>query len=172
MWQRLAFVTVSLVFLGAPAFAHSQIIGSNPKNGAHLDALPSTVEVKFNEELKEPAFIAVVAPNGDVLKTETTIEGNVARASVESSEQTGEFALNYRVVSADGHPITGSVTFSVEGASPTALPSPSAISDQPVTEVGMGIGWLILVIAAIIAVVVSGLALWRIQRRDTRNDGP
>lgn len=163
---RFAWFCAVVIFAlsSSPAWSHSQVISSNPEDGEVVSALPEMVELEFNEELREPAFVAVVAPDGTSLETQTRIDGNRAIASVAPSPLTGQFAMNYRVVSADGHPISGSVSFVVETKSDTASPDPASANqggksnqDSPggSSMFGLGIG-----LVALVVVVVVGLAVW------------
>ncbi len=87
----------------------------------------------------------------------------------------GSYTVGYRVVSADGHPITGSYSFTVtaaaEGAGPEsgAAPAPSqdtpistptaaAVADEPATEKQSPIALLLL--AAVLGVLVVAGGTW------------
>lgn len=167
-----AVMALAMVLIATPVYSHSQVVGSNPEDGATVAALPETVEVEFSENLSEPAFIAVVAPDGEILETNTEIDGNIVRASVESSDQQGQYEVNFRVVSADGHPITGSVSFTVEStanepsSSPEAQTDESADADANSDETS---SWFFIAIAVVVFGWGVAAALWWMQRRDTGN---
>lgn len=166
-------LALALVLTATPVYSHSQVVGSNPEDGATVAALPEMVEVEFSENLSQPAFIAVVAPNGDILETNTSIDGNVVRATVERSDQQGEYALNFRVVSADGHPITGSVRFKVESQATDASPNPESKNDEAFDTGSESDGtssWFFIAIAVVVVGWGVAAALWWMQRRDTGND--
>lgn len=165
-------MALALALISTPVFSHSQVIGSTPDDGATLTALPETVEVEFSENLSEPAFIAVVAPDGEILETNTQIDGNLVRASVGSSDQQGEYAVNFRVVSADGHPITGSVGFTVKAEPTGPSPSPEANSAEvadPDSNSDQTSSWFFIAIAVVVFGWGVTAALWWMQRRDTGN---
>lgn len=167
-----AVMALALVLVATPVYSHSQVIGANPEDGATVAELPQTVEVEFSENLSEPAFIAVVAPDGEILETNTRIDKNIVRASVESSDQQGLFAVNFRVVSADGHPITGSVSFTVESAATEVSPSPESKTDESAdTDANSDetSNWFFIAIAVVVFGWGVAAALWWMQRRDTGN---
>lgn len=103
------------------ATAHSDLISSNPVTGANLEQIPESFSLTFNEELIsiEGESINTLTLQGTdgasyVLLT-PTVAGAVLSTKARSAEYpAGTYLLSYRVVSADGHPITGEITFSTQ----------------------------------------------------------
>ena len=130
-----AGVLFFMTFLALPAAsAHSALESSNPTNGQALEAFPSEMSLAFNEEL--------ISIEGESVNTLTlqgtdgasygllapTVVGAVLSAKTGSAEYpAGSYLLSYRVVSADGHPITGEITFSTQ--------SSTTIESEPITPV-------------------------------------
>ncbi len=121
---------------GGMAQAHSELVSSSPEDGQVLDAPPTEVTLTFNEELL-PDFVNVVATNADGDVTDLVVSGiNGPTAVVAWPPQApgGEWQIDYRVVSPDGHPIDGSITFSYVAESPSPTPTPSTPSPSPTTS--------------------------------------
>ena len=101
------------------ANAHSTLVASIPKRGAELNVLPKFVTLKFNESLliladKNPNSITVLSPKGILISSGTPkVNGNTLSISLKTKKATGKFRVTYRVVSADGHPISGEYFFTV-----------------------------------------------------------
>ena len=116
--------------------AHSELVSSDPADGATLDAPPTTVTFTFNEPLM-PDFVRFIATDptgqtGDV--PVSAVDGPTATLAWPSGAPGGEWTVNYRVVSQDGHPVEGGITFSYTSASPSPPPSsPAASSSAPPT---------------------------------------
>ncbi|MDA1360690.1 copper resistance protein CopC [Glycomyces luteolus] len=133
-WSSLAAALVGGIVgaaLGAlwasGASAHATATKTEPSSGALLDAPPSEVVVEFNEPVTPvDAATGVVAPDGDRADTgvEQNAEETVLTISVDA-DQEGTYLVGYRVVSHDGHPVSGTFTFSV-GAE-TEAPSAEAL---------------------------------------------
>lgn len=137
----LSLLVVPLLALGslalgvAPASAHASLTGSDPADGATLASAPATVSFTFNEDIRDPAYVVVDAGDQRVAEGQAEVDANVVTAQVDPDAAAGTWTAAYRVVSVDGHAVTGEVTFDVEqgaaapadpSATPTASASPSA----------------------------------------------
>jgi methionine-rich copper-binding protein CopC len=105
----------------APATAHAALVSSSPPDGAVVETLPDAVELTFSEAVATPAYVVVTDPHG---RTVSAGEAQVTDASVSQptrqSDEQGEYSVDYRIVSADGHPVTGNLRFTVgSGAEPS-----------------------------------------------------
>jgi len=118
--------------MAAPvAQAHSELVSTDPADGAVLDAPPTTVSFTFNEALM-PDFVRFIGtdPSGNTGDLPvSSVEGPTATIAWPPSAPGGEWTVSYRVVSQDGHPVEGGITFSYAAASPS--PSPTSASPAP-----------------------------------------
>ncbi len=118
-----------LLAAAAPASAHATLIGTDPAEGAVLDVAPERVTFTFNESvIGVPAGIRVFDATGEEVASSATVRE--ARLLVDLEEEVGEGTLVvvWRLVSADGHPIGGSLTFSV-GARSDVVDVPTSSTD-------------------------------------------
>lgn len=118
----------------APASAHAGLESSNPTANASLEAAPQRIVLTFTEQIAKPAYIAVTGPSGTVVSEMATVEGPVVSAPL-TDEGPGRYKVAYRVVSADGHPISASYTFTVRAqagtaADPSVSPAPSPAEES------------------------------------------
>lgn len=125
----LAIVVAVLGFSATAASAHTDLVSSTPKDGATLDAAPTQIVLTFNEELLEDT-VKVVAKSktGDVnvLSDVAQASGTKVEVPWPADAPGDEYELSYRIVSADGHPVTGSITFSYVTASSSSAATASA----------------------------------------------
>lgn len=166
--NRLVAVALMVIGLtvtalaGAPfASAHAVRVSTDPADKAELTASPPTVSATFNEAL-QPQFAAmtVVGPDGNLWTDgDPKIEGAVIRIGVRPLGPAGEYTVNYRVTSADGHPVSGSWSFRLTTAG-TGTPGPSAAASDT-SDDGIPV-WPFMVAAA---VIVAGGALWAVRRQ-------
>jgi len=130
-------LALGIVLVGpAPlALAHADLVLSTPEDGARLATVPDEVELAFSEDLiPESVVVSVEDSVGLVVRV---LELEVAGADVIVAWPPGltgpDYAVNYRVVSQDGHPVSGSLTFAVD--TPSAPTSPSATSPSDASSV-------------------------------------
>lgn len=108
-----------LVASAPPAHAHAGLTGSNPSAGQSLEVAPERVELTFSEPVSSPAYVAVsAADRSSVVAGEPEISGSTVSQALATGLPAGEYTMAYRVISVDGHPITGEVPFTVTNDSP------------------------------------------------------
>jgi hypothetical protein len=115
--------------LATPALAHDVLIGSDPANGASVSAGPSQVRLNFNAPVQFGAnYLTVIGPDGAHWeKSENaTVVGNSVSTSVAPLGPAGEYKVGYRIISADGHPVSGEITFTLTKAGTGTPPAQQA----------------------------------------------
>ncbi len=121
--RLLAFATASLFLTTlsvAPSHSHSALVTTIPKADAILTMVPRSITLTFNEDILElkgkqisSVSLATVAGRKIAL-TKPQISANRLIARITSPTlKSGKYQISYRVVSADGHVITGGYTFTV-----------------------------------------------------------
>lgn len=142
-WLMALVAAVALVVMPASgAFAHAGLAFSTPEDGAVLDVAPDEVVLTFTEELlSDLVEISVLdADDNPVVVTEvaqTPPPGTDVKLPWPADLPPGEYSVAFRVVSADGHPVTGRVTFSYASQRETAeepTPSEAPAADESTTE--------------------------------------
>jgi copper resistance protein C len=126
-----------VLFLPAPgAFAHTELTSSDPADGAVLDAVPSQIVLTFDEELlPETVNISVADGSGTaILVADAKTDGAVVTATWPPGLIGPDYSVNYRVVSADGHPVSGTVAFTAGPAAAASTGPSSAVTTAPVAS--------------------------------------
>ena len=112
--RNLTALVAALVLLIAgsgPATAHANLEETDPADGARLETAPSAVTFTFSENVGN-GHVAVTAPSGrEVTTTNVRTVDRVLTADVAATDERGTYTVAYRIVSADGHPITGEISF-------------------------------------------------------------
>ncbi|MRH86248.1 copper resistance protein CopC [Nocardia sp. SYP-A9097] len=144
---------------GGVANAHSAAIGSSPENGAQIDLSPARASVTFNEELQASyPSMTVTGPDGNLWsKGQPKVEGATVSVEVGELGPTGEYKIAYRVTSADGHPVSGTRTFTLTKAG-NGTPGPKADSSAKSGGSGGGGVPLWVFIAGAVVLFGGGLA--------------
>ena len=115
--KRLFVVTFSFLMITAPvASAHTAIVSSSPKSNAMLKASPKYISITFNEELieiagKQVSKISLFNAKGKEIKLPKAQIVHKDIVVAVSKLPPSKYKVVYRVVSADGHPVSGSFFF-------------------------------------------------------------
>ncbi|MFF4522791.1 copper resistance CopC family protein [Streptomyces bluensis] len=125
---RVLVVPAALAALAAAApraAAHTDLDTARPAADATLAELPSHITLTFSDPMTEKyAKVAVTAPDGKSAATEEpAVSGNEVTLALDPTSPAGRYTVGYRVVSADGHPVSGSYSFTVEAAAGSPAPS-------------------------------------------------
>ena len=113
----------------APAAAHATLIATDPAEGAVLETAPEQVTFTFDESvIGVPAGITVFDATGEEVASSASVRDAQLVVSLEGEVEQGTLVVVWRLVSADGHPIGGSLSFSV-GAPSDVVDVPTADAD-------------------------------------------
>jgi copper resistance protein C len=124
----LVLAGLGLFALAAPASAHHSLTGSNPVDEASLDAGPAEVVLTFDQPVQEGEglnSVAVTGPDGNQWQGgPATVDSNVVTTPVRELGPEGVYTIGYRIVSADGHPVSGELKFTLTTAG-NGTPAPA-----------------------------------------------
>ena len=131
-----AMVFLLSVLMAPTAFAHADLQVSTPEDGESLEIAPEEIRLTFSEELfEELVEISILDAAGDLYSTieveQTPPPGTDVIFPWPTQTPPGEYSIAYRVVSADGHPVTGTISFSYAATAPQSSPSDSAPEPTP-----------------------------------------
>ena len=162
------------------AWAHDYLVGSNPKANTAVSAAPKAVTLTFDDiVLSKPAppQVTVKGPDGHYYETGcASATDRVVSVPVDLGP-TGKYTVTWRIVSADGHPVSDSISFTYDGkpsgASGHASPGECAAS-APSAEKSSGTGTPTAAIVAVVVILVvavgGGAAIVLTRGRDRQPD--
>ncbi|WP_314646761.1 copper resistance protein CopC [uncultured Microbacterium sp.] len=128
------------------AFAHDELVTSYPAAGSSVVNSPDEITLGFSAALTEldgSAVIEVIDETGnDVAQDEADVSTTFVTQHLSQEATPGLYNVRWKVVSSDGHPISGEYTYTVEGpattpptaaaeASPTPTPTPTENAETP-----------------------------------------
>jgi copper transport protein len=104
------------VVLAGPASAHATVVASDPRDGARLQSAPRTVTVVFDETVGL-GYLHVTNQQGTRVDAGSAIhpagDGTKVADALRSGLGDGSYTASFRVISADGHPVAGTIRFVV-----------------------------------------------------------
>jgi len=124
----LLLASAALLGAGVPAQAHNVLISSDPKDGTELATGPEKITLTFDQPVRQGfAQISVIGPDGTRWEEgKTTVDRTKVSVGVKPLGPAGEYAVGYRILSADGHPVSSKITFTLTASGPAASAQASA----------------------------------------------
>ena len=187
-WARAVLAAIALALIvvvtsALPANAHDQILSTTPADGEHSVTAPSDVTLRFTDTVLALGAMVLVVDNAGENWADGAVrlEEAEATAPLKPALPDGAYQVRWRVVSADGHPISGTFAFSVgivtSEPAPASAPAPSATTavpadDEPSAAVTTSSGGMPMALVALIG-AGSGVALFAlvsffVRRRTSR----
>ena len=170
--RAVVLALLGLVAAPAAASAHARLEGTSPERGATVAREPAQVVFRFDEPVEASfgavrVFDARGARVDDGRLVRSGGDQRLAGTALRSGLADGTYTATYRVISADGHPVSGGFTFSIghAGAAPSegVAALVAAGNTGTVTEVAFGATKALGYLA--IALVLGGLGflalVWR-----------
>lgn len=125
-----ALVGAALVLLApTAALAHDTLVSSDPADGAALESSPAQLTLDFSADILDVTpVVRIVGADGQAVQEVTpAVWGRSAVATLSEPLPAGEYTVQWRVVSSDGHPIEGDFGITVQNdPAPTADPAAEA----------------------------------------------
>lgn len=167
-------VILGMLLAGAtPASAHAVVVATDPAGGQVLAEPPSRVTVQFSERVStDLGGLRILDAEGDQVDSgDSTLSGSgeTLTVSLPPGLADGTYVASYRVVSADGHPISGAFVFGVgEGTEiDEAGVAPLTSSGDTAYDVAATVSRFVTYVAALLA---AGLAVFLAFVHDQRSD--
>ena len=170
----LAGATLALV--ATPAMAHSELTSASPSDGSTLTSAPTQVVLTFNENIIAIGNQVSVRDASGALVSDgnPTVVDSTVTQNLKPLTYNGVYAITYRIVSADGHPVERNLSFTLNAAglpTPTSSASPGETTSSSKLSVGviaLIVGGVFLV--AVVVTVISVLASRGDSKDDTESD--
>lgn len=154
--------------VASPAFAHDELVASDPAADSTVAELPAELTLTFSGVLIDEAGVNAISAT-DAAGTELAdgapqLDGTQVTQPL-SGESQGTITVRWRVVSSDGHPVSGEYSF-VAGdpdQAPTAAPD---AADEATSDEGLPPAfWVIVSVVAAGGVTAVTTALVAASRR-------
>ena len=178
----LAVAALAPLLVPAGASAHALLLDSVPRRGAALREQPRQVVLRFSESVEANfGALRVFDARAERVDDGRTLHPGAGGArlavGLRPGLPDGTYVATYRAISADGHPVSGGLVFSVGAPGDAAAPSVSDLigagAAGPVTQALFGVarGLTYLATAIVLGAVVFLPAVWLPALRATGATG-
>jgi copper transport protein len=151
-------ILVGVLALGTTAAsAHATLESSTPADGQSVPTSPSELRITFSEAVTTiSGGLSVLNADGKTVDTGNSeiVGGRTLVAPISETLSDGTYVATYRVLSADGHPVSGSILFGVGNGALDRSAQPSSSGDR-LWEIIGGISRFIMYLAALVAAGVA-----------------
>ncbi|HEX6473052.1 MAG TPA: copper resistance CopC family protein [Streptosporangiaceae bacterium] len=171
-----SFAGLSAVVAG-PAGAHTALKASSPKDGGKIAVAPSRLVMEFTEPILTVGYrVLVQGPDGHPYQAGAAqITDNRLTQPLSPLGPAGTYRVSFRIVAADGHPLTSGMRFTLTNPGPAAggakADAQADVQLAPIAQVSSNVnnapGWAPWVGGTIAALLISGTVLF--GRRVTRD---
>lgn len=190
----MAVVGWFVLALAAPAWAHTELLSTSPADKAELTASVSEVTLTFSGPVRaDGSTVTVTGPDGRSHSDGALSVVDFVVHQPVTNLTSGAYRVDWVVVAADGHAMSGQFTFQLslpEPTAPTTTPAPAESEstttrptltatatldeDDPDTASGSSVGWWPWLVAAILllSLVIWLGVRWARRRSASRTEGP
>ena len=143
----------------SPAAAHATLLETDPAEGAVLAEAPESVRLTFDEAVRTvPGGVQVFGPDGEQLEVDAATFGSELDVVLPPEPGEGTLVVVWRVVSDDGHPVSGTLSFSVGAPSDSVVlaDAQAGVDEAPLTlSIARWLGYLgLLLVTGLVAFAV------------------
>ncbi|RLV57185.1 hypothetical protein D9V41_00570 [Aeromicrobium phragmitis] len=123
-----------LVLIPAPVQAHANLVETDPADGQVVATAPEMITARFDEPVSlAAAGNQLFDAQGDPVDAEFVVRDDALEITPGEELGDGTYVLSWRVISADSHPVTGGITFSVGAPSENVVTVPVVQAEREVT---------------------------------------
>ena len=120
--KQLLFALVATFLLFVPkTYAHTYLDSTNPTDGATVSEELQTIELTYSGKIEEGSIFKVLASDGSEMAIDSiTLNDGVLKGTLASPLPNDTYKVEWDSISQDGHPLSGSFSFTVNAPVATA----------------------------------------------------
>jgi methionine-rich copper-binding protein CopC len=160
---------VGAVILASPAAAHAVLLSTSPATSGQVASAPAAVVLNFNEQPQGRfSTIHVTGPDGQRRDSGAVrVVNDSVTESLGGSRPAGKYVVDWRVISADGHPVSGQVSFTAAAAG-TTLAARQVVSTT--AKNGSSSTGIVIAVVVVVVLLLIGLFLYLRRRKGAQAD--
>lgn len=114
--KKLILATLIFIFtISSNAYAHTHLDSSTPEDGQVVTEELSEITLHFEGKIEQTSKMVLSNSQGQTLPIgNISMEDGKMIGSLESPMENGDYLLTWNIIGADGHPIEGEISFSVD----------------------------------------------------------
>lgn len=115
MVKKLFLITFILFMVSVNyAFGHTGLESSSPQAGEVIEAETNEIKMTFETKIEQGSTFELTNANGNAISIENiNLSNNQMVGSLSNNLANGDYKVNWKIIGADGHPIEGEFSFTV-----------------------------------------------------------
>ncbi|MUN35783.1 copper resistance CopC family protein [Actinomadura litoris] len=147
----------------APASAHTTLRSATPAPNS-TGAAPSKIVLTYADPVMVPQIVLTDGAGTRHAAGKAEAVDNTVTVPVTESLPGGRYTVGWRVVASDGHPVTGTFRFTVQGAG-GGVSAAGVATPEPEDGSGGSFGWLWIGLGALLVALAGGGVVWARRAR-------
>lgn len=134
MKKMMLLCCVLFMLMPVQVFAHSKLTESTPAADETIAESPTQISMKYNTTISSVSTFTLVNEAGEVQQVDNiSVNHDELTGEVSSPLANGVYTVEWNIIGADGHPIEGNYSFTVQAAEPepTAAVEPETDAVEP-----------------------------------------
>lgn len=163
--------------LGSNTYAHSHLSTSTPADGEIVTESIAAITLNFDGKIEQGSYLEITSAEGLVVElADLQIGKGMLTGTVAQPLMNGDYDVNWSIISADGHPIEGAFSFTMNAPiTEVQVEDNEVVKDESITEQDTSVQKEVneelslflttLLILAALLVIVAGLIFFVKRKR-------
>lgn len=109
------FLTVFMLILPTMTSAHTYLSDSNPQEGEVVEEPLQEIELYFETKIESASTFDLANEQDEVIPVDISVGNDMMTGTLSEPLADGTYTVQWRIIGADGHPITEEFGFEVTG---------------------------------------------------------
>ena len=178
--KAVSFFVVFFIMCSDQAFAHTSLTESNPADGEVVIERIQELTLIFGTKVEESSSITVIDSHSQPVSIEAlSIKYDKMTATFLQPLENGIYEVKWNIIGADGHPIEGNVSFTVDvPVTETLVEEPVAVETEEANQSSVKVSetdevvqsnklpsYVIPMIMGVLLTIVVGSIVWMMRRK-------
>ena len=118
MKKTIIFTLILLFLFSNTGFAHTGLESSDPAEGSVLEEQSGDITLTFETPIEDASRFELQYQNGAIIPVDQMeVDGDKMTGTITEPLENGNYAINWNIIGEDGHPMSGTISFTVEASS-------------------------------------------------------
>lgn len=133
MKKTITFALIIFFLFSNTGFAHTGLESSDPAEGSVLEEQISDMTLTFETPIEDASRFELQYQNGAIIPIdEMKVDRDRMTGTITEPLENGNYAINWNIIGEDGHPMSGTISFTMEAPSAEEDIDPAPAEEETV----------------------------------------